>query len=111
MCAYLRARNLEAIRALMPRIKDMTGPAYVDPDGKRRTPRHYQEAMAVYSGMTGRAVHIEAFEIQSDTFQRLEEFRRITDQAPSKESAKLATWKDFRDTYFFYIAFGPGDYR
>ncbi|MCX6631839.1 MAG: hypothetical protein NTW28_29875 [Candidatus Solibacter sp.] len=30
----------------MPRIADMTGAGYVEPGGRRRTPRHYQEAMA-----------------------------------------------------------------
>jgi len=111
MSAYLSSRNLEAIRALMPRIKDMTGPAYVGPDGKRRTPRHYQEAMAIYAGITGSPVNIEAFEIQPETLQRMVGFKRITEQTPSKELAKQAAWNDFRDTYFFYTAFGPGDYR
>jgi hypothetical protein len=111
MSAYLRASNLEAIRGLMPRIKDMTGPAYVGADGKRRTPRHYQEAMAIYSGITGRPVNIEAFEIQPETLQRMADFKRITGQAPSKELAKQAAWDKFRNTYFFYTAFGPGDYR
>jgi hypothetical protein len=111
MSAYLRARNLEAIAALMPRIKDMTGPAYVGRDGKRRTPRYYQEAMALYSALTGRTINIEAFEIQPETFQRMVDFKQITEQTPSKEWAKQVTWNGFRDTYFFYTAFGPGDYR
>ena len=111
MGTYLLARNLEGINALMPRIKDMTGPAYVGPDGKRRTPRHYQEALAVYAGITGRMSPIEAFEILPETFQRLDAFRKITAQAPSKQAAMQATWNDFSDTYFFYISFGSGGHR
>jgi hypothetical protein len=111
MSVYLRTGNLEAVRGLMPRIKDMTGPAYVGPDGKRRTPRHYQEAMSVYEAVNGTSVNIEGFEIQPETNQRQAAFKRITELAPGREYARQAAWTDFRDTYFFYIAFGPGDYR
>jgi hypothetical protein len=111
MGGYLLARSMEAISALMPGIKDMTGPAYIGPDGKRRTPMHYQEAMAIYSGTTGRQVDIEGFEIEPETFQRGAAFRQILAQAPTKEAAMQAAWDSFRHTYFFYFAFGAGDYR
>ena len=111
MGGYLLARSMEAVSALMPGIKDMTGPAYVGPDGGRRTPRHYQEAMAIYAGSTGRPVDIEGFEIQPETLQRAAAFSRIVAQAPTKEAAMQATWSLFRDTYFYYFAFGAGDYR
>jgi hypothetical protein len=96
---------------LMPRIKNMTGPAYVGPDGKRRTPRHYQEAMALRADMTGKTVNIEGCEIQPETLEHLAAFNRIVRQSPSKELAMQVAWRDFRDTYFFYFTFGPGDYR
>jgi hypothetical protein len=111
MGSYLLADNMNAAAALMPRIKDMTGPAYVDSDGKRRTPRHYQEAMAVYADMTGEIPKIEDFEIQPETLQRMANFKRISSQTTGPAAAKQATWDEFRDTYFFYAAFGPGDYR
>jgi hypothetical protein len=109
--AYLVARDVSAVSALMPRIKDMTGPAYVLSDGRRRTPRHYQEAMALYADMTGKPVNIEGFEIQPETLQRMAAFRRIVIQFPSRERAMQAVWNEYRDTYFFYYVFGPGDYR
>jgi hypothetical protein len=111
MGAYLVARDVSAVSALMPRIKDMTGPAYVLSDGRRRTPRHYQEAMALYADMTGKPVNIEGFEIQPETLQRMAAFRRIVIQFPSRERAMQAVWNEYRDTYFFYYVFGPGDYR
>ncbi len=111
MGAYLLARDGAAVGALMPRIKDMSGPAYVGPDGRRRTPRCYQEAMAIFADMTGKAVNLEGLEIQPETMQRMDAFKRIVSQAPSKEAARQAAWDGFRDTYFFYALFGPGDYR
>jgi hypothetical protein len=111
MSIYLRARNLDAIAALMPHIKDMTGPAYIGRDGKRRTPRLYQEAMAMYSAASGKTVDMEGFEIQPEVFERMADFRMITDQVSSKELAMQIAWNGFRHSYFFYAAFGPGDYR
>ena len=108
---YLLARDMVAVHALMPRIADMTGPAYVEPGGKRRTPRHYQEAMALYASLTGQAVHVEGVEIEAGTVARMDAFKRTVTQVFTKEAAMRAAWNDFRDTYFFYFAFGPGDYR
>ena len=108
---YLLARDMVAVHALMPRIADMTGPAYVEPGGKRRTPRHYQEAMALYASLTGTAVHMEGLEIEAGTVARMDAFKRTVTQVVTKEAAMQAAWNDFRDTYFFYFAFGPGDYR
>ncbi len=107
----LLARDMAAVRALMPRIKDMTGPAYAGPGGERRTPLRYQEAMAIYADVTGAAVNIEGFEIQPETIQRAAAFKAIVSQFPARETAMQAAWDGFRDTYFFYFAFGPGDYR
>jgi hypothetical protein len=111
MSAYLLGGKLDAVSALMPRIKDMSGPAYVGDDGKRRTPRHYQEAMALHADQTGRTANIEGFEIQPETFERLTGFNRIVRQSPGNETAMRVAWDNFRDTYFFYFTFGPGDYR
>lgn len=111
MGSCLRTGNLEAARALMPHIKDMTGPAYVGPDGKRRTPRHYEEAMAAYAAMSGTSVNIEGLEVGPETAQRLAAFNRIIELTPGREFARQAAWNDFRDSYFFYMVFGPGDYR
>jgi hypothetical protein len=61
--------------------------------------------------MTGKTVQIEGLEIEPETLQRMATFRLVASQSPSKEAAKQATWDNFRDTYFFYVSFGPGDYR
>lgn len=111
MGSYLVARNVPALVAAMPRIKDITGPAYIGSDGRRRTPRHFQEAMAMYAGSTGQPVNIEGLDIQPETMARLAVFKRIMDQSPTKEAAREAAWTNFRDSYFFYFVFGPGDYR
>ncbi len=109
--SYLVARNVPAFAAAMPRIKDMTGPAYIGAGGLRRTPRHFQEAMAMYAAVTGQPVNIDGLEIQPETMARMAVFKRIMDQSPTREAARDAAWSSFRDSYFFYYVFGPGDYR
>jgi hypothetical protein len=111
MGSYLLARDVPAIVAAMPRIKDISGPAYIGPDGRHRTPRHFQEAMAMYAGSTGQPVNIEGLDIQPETMARMAVFKRIMDQSPTREAAREAAWSNFRDSYFFYFVFGPGDYR
>ncbi len=111
MGSYLVARNMAAIHAAMPRIKDITGPAYIGPGGRRRTPRHFQEAMAIYGGVTGQPVNIDGLEIQPETTARLAVFKRIMDQSPTRGAAREAAWSNFHDSYFFCFVFGPGDYR
>ena len=108
---YLLARDLPAARTLMPRIRDMTGPAYQSPDGGRRTPRYYQEAMAMYGDVTGTRVELEGFEIDPETVNRMAVFKRVMSQSAGRDSAMQAAWSRFRDSYFFYFVFGPGDYR
>jgi hypothetical protein len=41
----------------------------------------------------------------------MDAFKRTVTQVFTREAAMQAAWNDFRDTYFFYFAFGPGDYR
>jgi len=111
MGSYLVARDMAAAVAAMPRINDMTGPAYIGPGGRRRTPRHFQEAMAMVAASTGQSVNIDGLEIQPETMARMAVFKRIMDHSPSREAAREAAWSNFRDSYFFYFVFGPGDYR
>jgi hypothetical protein len=100
---YLIARDLNGARALMPRI------ARIDYGG--RTPRHYQEAMAMYADGTGQPVVIEGVTVESDTLNRMAVFKRLMSQSAGREAAMRAAWDRFRDSYFFYFVFGPGDYR
>lgn len=108
---YLLARDMLAVHALMPRIANMTGPAYLDSNGRRRTPRLYQEAMAIYANATGEAVRMNGLEVQPETEERFETFKKTVRQYVTRESAMQSVWNDFRDSYFFYFTFGPGDYR
>ena len=108
---YLLARDLAGARALMPRIRYMTGLAYETPDGKRRTPRHYQEAMAMYGDAGGKPVVLDGFEIEPETLSRMAVFKWLMSQSANRDAAMQAAWSRFRDSYFFYFVFGPGDYR
>ncbi len=111
MGSYLLDRNLPAASALMAHIGDMSGPAYVNPDGTRRTPRYYQEAMALYTAMSGNAFAADGFHIEQQTLDRMAAFRQLMLQAPTREAGMQLAWNSFRDSYFFYATFGPGDYR
>jgi hypothetical protein len=109
--SYLVARDLAAVGAVMPRIKDITGPAYIDSGGQRRTPYHFQEAMAIYAALTGHPLNIAGLEVERETFDRMAAFKRILARSSSRKAAQDATWSNFRHSYFFYFVFGPGDYR
>jgi hypothetical protein len=108
---YLLARDMLAVHALMPRIAAMTGPAYVRPDGSRRTPRHYQEAMAIYANTAGPQPPMQGLIIEEETEQRFQRFKNTVRQYVTRESAMQSVWNEFRESYFFYFTFGPGDYR
>lgn len=109
MAEIMLSKNLADLIKLAPRIKNMTGPAYVTPDGRRRTPVHFQEALAIYCDKAG-PVKIDGFEIEPATLSHMAEFKSIMSTHPDRQQAMALTWK-FRKTYFFYNCFGPGDYR
>jgi hypothetical protein len=107
----LLARDLTAARALMPAIRFLHGPAYETADGRRRTPRYYQEAMAMFRDATGQPLELQSFAIDPETLNQITVFKRLMSQSPGREAAMQAAWSRFRDSYFFYYVFGPGDYR
>ncbi len=102
MAARLAARDLPGVAALMPWLKDL---------GLGRTPRHYQEAMAMYAENAGGLPAIDGFAMESDTLNRLAVFKRIVRQGPTRDAAFQGAWESHRRSYFFYFVFGPGDYR
>jgi hypothetical protein len=99
---YLLARDLAGARALMPRLPQT---------GTGRTPRHYQEAMAMYADAAGQPVAVDGFAIEPETLNRMAVFKRLMSQSAGRDAAMRAAWDRFRDSYFFYFVFGPGDYR
>jgi len=60
---------------------------------------------------SGVSVAIDGFEIETDTLNRMVVFKRIMSQSSGNAAAKEAAWSRFHDSYFFYLVFGPGDYR
>jgi hypothetical protein len=108
---YLLHRDLASARALMPRIRDMAGAAYETRDGRRRTPVHYQEAMAMYGDGAGAPAPLPGVEVEAETLNRMAVFKRVIAQSAGRDGAKQAAWERFRHSYFFYFVFGPGDYR
>jgi hypothetical protein len=111
MAYYLCYSDLDHARQVLGGIKNMSGQGYLRPDGKRRTPQCYQEAMAILADKTETSVNVEGFEIEPQTIQRMKHFQQVIGQSPSRDAAFEALWKTYRGSYFFYVFFGPGDYR
>ena len=109
---YLLGRDMAAIRGLMPRIRQVRGPAYERPDGpvaeRRGTTRRRWRCIWISPASP---LQIEGLEIEPETLNRMAVFKRIMSQSSGKEAAKAAAWSRFHDSYFFYLVFGPGDYR
>ncbi|MCL6543586.1 MAG: DUF6057 family protein [Bryobacteraceae bacterium] len=103
---YLLNRDLQGFRGLAPRIAEMAGPGYVRPSGVRRTPRHYQEALALFIEMTGSSEKIAGVEIEPETVSRTARFKQVVARAGGKRAAMLEAREGFGDTYLYYYAFG-----
>jgi hypothetical protein len=110
MAQLMLSNDLTGLRKLAPQIKNMTGPAYVTPDGRRRTPVYFQEALAISCDKAG-PLKIEGFEIESNTLRRMAEFKTIMSMYPDRQKALSAVAWKFRNTYFYYNCSGPGGIR
>jgi hypothetical protein len=69
----------------------------------RGIPRHYEEAILIYTAATGKPVDLHGRTIRPETMQRFADFRRIvTRHGDDVASAMIETAEDHRDTYFWY---------
>ncbi len=103
--------DLDGAASVMADIRNIDGPAYRDAYGRRRSPRHFQEAMAFHGVMKRQMPVIEGFQIDQDVIDQTAAFCRLmADSHNDRPAAMRAAWP-YRNTYFFYYVFGPGDYR
>ncbi len=65
----------------------------------------------MYGDAAGKPVAPDGFEIEPETLSRMAVFKWIMSQSAGRDAALQAAWSRFRDSYFFYYVFGPGDYR
>ena len=75
-------------------------------------PRHYEEAILLFTGMTGKRLELTGRRISRRSIDRFEAFRSRVRQLganPVGDPAK-ALEADFGDTYYYYLTFGAGRY-
>jgi len=79
---------------------------YLDNFGYEDIPRHYQEAILVYTAQTGKPIDLGNRKIAYETKRRFDDFRNIVrankNEPVTKQKVLL---KDFSDTYYYYCYF------
>ncbi len=100
MAFYLVMRRLEKFAGELDRLDDFDYP---------EIPRHYQEAILVYEGLTGRKVELHGRQISPETRLAYEQFT-VTflryHALGDREGGWNALAKRFGNTFFFYYSFG-----
>ena len=109
---YLLRRDYESAHFQMTRIAGMDAPAYVLPDGRRRTPRHYQEAMLIWAHGDPAIIKTPGVIIDPEIAQAYKDFRKMLYDAKGPQEATKAAEK-YAGSYYFYVFsfFGPEDFR
>ena len=70
---------------------------------KGEIPRHLEEAILLYTRITGKSANLYGRRIKTKTIHRFEEFlRRSQYYKDDMQAAKKALAKDFGDTYYYY---------
>jgi hypothetical protein len=98
MADHLLNRRLEMFIGQLHRLDDF---GYPD------IPRHYEEAILIYTMLTKKTVDLGNRKIKPETIRRSRDFYRIcaiyknNTQAAVKELEKMG----FSDTYFYYYSF------
>ena len=98
MAFYLCNNRLDRSMANLRRLEDLE---------YREIPRHYQEAIVIYSNDTGREPPLGAYRLDPEVVRRGREFTAIMGTSASlEEIANRALAAGFGDTYYFYYLFG-----
>ena len=97
MAHYLGIRRPDMVAANLRRLSDL---------GYREIPRHYQEAIVVYAGVTGRQPRLGKYRLSSEVLRAAKQFAEIRASAASPEEAVgRALAAGLGDTYFFYFTY------
>lgn len=82
---------------------------YLDSFGFADIPRHYQEALLVYSAETREQVDLGGRKISRDIRQRFAHFRYLAETHKTEPTSKLKVLlRDYSDTYYYYhLLCGP----
>ena len=96
---YLVTRQLDKLVFNIGRLNDFD---YVG------IPRHYEEAILIYTSVTGRQVNLRGRRMRPETTQQFRNFNRVMSrQPPDLQPVQDALARDHGDSYCFFYAFGP----
>jgi hypothetical protein len=96
---YLLNRQIDKFVENLPRLDDF---------GYKNIPRHYQEAILLYMGITQKNVNMGARAMDSEIINQYNEFNNFG-RNPAYRDREIARQKlepKFGQTYFFYFTFG-----
>ena len=98
MAHYLLTKQLDKFVENLHRLDDF---------GYDSIPRHYQEAILIYTGITGKGVDLGRRGIIAEVKEQYEEIDKIILSSNNNmELMRKALAPKFGDTYFFYFIFG-----
>jgi hypothetical protein len=94
MAYYMLTKRLEKVVSNIGRLNDFD---------YKGIPRHYEEAILLYTSITGKKVDLHGRHISGETLERFDKFRGIHGRLrPNVRAALNALRADFSNSYFFY---------
>jgi hypothetical protein len=103
MANYLLTRNLDKFIENLPRLDDF---------GYKEIPRHYQEAILLYIGITRKEVDLGNRKINAETLQQYNEINETGKKYDRGNKEILRSlMRKFNNTYFYYFTFGHSGIR
>lgn len=98
MAKYLTTNHLDKFVQNIRRLNDFD---------YQKIPRHYEEAILIYSKLTRKEVDLHGRKISRKTIERsVKFFDTLSRLIPDKKAAYNALKEDFGNSYFFYNVFG-----
>ena len=98
MALYLLTRQLDKFVQNLGRLSDFD---------YSQIPRHYEEAILIYEGLTGRKVDFKGRRLDPKSLQRFKNFENLFNYYGRNESTAFDDLaKYYGDSYFFYYLYG-----
>ncbi|HLO59923.1 MAG TPA: DUF6057 family protein [Bacteroidales bacterium] len=97
MASFLLDKNLEMFASQIYRLKDL---------GYSHIPRYFEEAIILYSGLTGKDITPPGYTLSEQTMQRFHEYASLfAANRYSMDKASKVLAKKFGDTFWYYMQF------
>ncbi len=97
MASFLLRKDLDAFAANIYRLKDL---------GYEKIPLHYEEALVLYTGLSGKNMIPEGFIISTATQKRFHDYAKVfAANRYEMDKAARALYGKFGGTFWFYMQF------